>query len=168
VSGCGRDDPLHDRFFGTDGLNGIVYSGPITINTTRCLRAVAVVAGKISSLPVTHSYIFLDQVLSQPATLQAFPTIGDDVRLEHFPPASSVPGLVPTDYAMDSDPLRVDPNNPGSAIDPVKQQRFMDGMRELPLVSVTVPMIDMFGANGLYYYPNVTNKISDTRSARWR
>ncbi|HZJ13849.1 MAG TPA: chitobiase/beta-hexosaminidase C-terminal domain-containing protein, partial [Chthoniobacteraceae bacterium] len=139
--------------------NGIVYSGPITINTTRCLRAVAVVAGKISSLPVTHSYIFLDQVLSQPANPPGFPNDwGTTYASNTFPPASSVPGLVPTDYAMDSDPLRVDPNNPGSAIDPVKQQRFMDGMRELPLVSVTVPMIDMFGANGLYYYPNVTNK----------
>jgi hypothetical protein len=42
---------------------------------------------------------------------------------------------VPADYAMDSDPLRVDPKQSGVPIDPVKQQRFMDGMRELPLVS---------------------------------
>src|SRR4030095_10310199 len=59
---------------------------------------------------------------------------------------------------MDTDPVRVDPNNAGSAIDPVKQQRLKDGLRELPIVSVTIPIIDMCGVNGLYYYPNVTNK----------
>lgn len=52
---------------------GTVYSSPITISTTTCLRAVAVVAGKVTSLPVTQSYLFLDQVRTQPAASADFP-----------------------------------------------------------------------------------------------
>ncbi len=130
---------------------GILYSGPITISTTKCLRAVAFSATKIPSLPVTHSYIYLDQVLPQPNTPAGFPT--------NWGAHASFPGgVVPADYEVDSDPLRVDPNNGASAIDPVKLQRFKDGMRELPLLSVTIPMADMFNPTGMYSTPNVTNK----------
>jgi hypothetical protein len=131
--------------------NGTIYTGPIAISATSNIRAVAFGTGKIPSFPVTHSYIYLDQVLSQPANPAGFPSNWGSN-------ASFTGGVVPADYGMDTDPVRVDPNNAGSAIDPAKQQRLKDGLRELPIVSVTIPIIDMFGSNGLYYYPNVTNK----------
>ena len=101
---------------------GTIYSNPITISTTTCLRAVAVVAGKVTSLTVTHSYIFLDQVLTQPAAPAGFPADwGTAYASNTFPPASATAGLIPADYAMDTDPVRVDPLNVASAIDAVKQ-----------------------------------------------
>lgn len=138
---------------------GTVYTGPITISSTTCLRAVAIATGKIASRPVTHSYIFLDQVLTQPAAVAGFPTDwGTGYGTNVFSPASSTAGLVPADYAMDTDPIRVTPNNPASAIDPVKQQMLKDGLRELPLLSVTIAQADMFASTGLYAYPNVITK----------
>ncbi|HET6408393.1 MAG TPA: lamin tail domain-containing protein, partial [Chthoniobacteraceae bacterium] len=131
--------------------NGTVYTSPIPISATTVVRAVAFNAGKIPSFPVTHSYIYLDQVLTQPMNPAGFPS--------NWGAHASFPGgVVPADYGMDTDPVRVDPNNAGSAIDPVKQQRLKDALRELPIVSITLPIIDMFGTNGLYYNPNVTNK----------
>lgn len=127
------------------------YSTPINVTGTVVLRAVAFSTTKIPSLPVTHTYIFLDQVATQSNTPSGFPT--------NWGPLASFPGgLVPADYGMDTDPLRVDPNNAASPIDPVKQQRLSAGLRELPMLSVTIPIIDMFGVNGLYYSTNVQNK----------
>lgn len=131
--------------------NGTTYTGPITISATKNLRAVAFNPAKIPSLPVTHTYVFLDQVLTQPNTPAGFPS--------NWGPNASFPGgVVPADYEMDTDPLRVDPNNATSAVDPIKQQRLKDGLRELPIVSVTIPIIDMFGTNGLYYSTHVEDK----------
>ena len=130
--------------------NGTVYTVPITISATTCLRAVAFGTSKVASLPVTHSYVFLDQVLAQTNTPAGFPTNwGTAYGSNVFAPASGTAGLVPADYEMDSEPL---------GGDPVKIQRLKDGLRELPLVSVTIPNADMFNATGMYAYPNVTNK----------
>lgn len=138
---------------------GTVYTGPITISATTCVRAVAFGTNKIPGLPVTHSYIFLDQVLTQSNTPAGFPTNwGTTYGSNVMSPGSSTPGLIPADYEMDSDPLRVDPNNPTSAIDPIKLQRLKDGLRELPSLSVTIANADMFNSTGVYAYPNVTNK----------
>lgn len=131
--------------------NGTVYNGPISISATTIVRAVAISSGKIPSFPVTHSYIYLDQVLTQSDSPVGFPA--------NWGPHASFPGgVVPKDYGMDTDPVRVDPNNVASAVDPVKQQRLKDGLRELPIVSITLPVNDMFGASGLYYSSNVQNK----------
>jgi hypothetical protein len=219
-------------------VNGTVYSGPITISATTNVRAVAFATNKIPSLPVTHSYIFLDQVLAQSETPAGFPTNwGTGLGTSVFNPGNAgnrgvatitvnsggsgyttaptvtitggggsgatatatvsggavtavtvtarglnyssvptvsfggpgtgatatavlggVPGVVPAYYTMDSDPLRVDPSNPASAIDPAKLARFEQGMRELPLMSITVANADMFNSTGMYAYPHVQNK----------
>ena len=52
----------------------IVYSGPVPINTTTSLRAIAVKAGFKSTNIDTHTYIFLDDVIRQPARPVGFPT----------------------------------------------------------------------------------------------
>ena len=123
---------------------GAVYSGPITISATMCVRAVAYATGKVTSLPVTHTYIFLDQLLSQGNTPAGFPTTWGTY-------ANFTSNIIPADYEMDTDPLRVDPLAPASAVDAVKLQRFKDGMRELPLVSIVIPVSDIFTSTGLYY-----------------
>ncbi len=133
--------------------NGLDYAGPLTITQTTTLRAAAFLPGYLPSRTRTHSYFFLDQVIVQPVNPPGFPaTLGTRTGV-------GFPGdLVPADYEMDQDPLRVDPNDPGSAIDPAKLQRLKDGMRELPIVSVVLNNEDMFGAAGIYSYPNVNTK----------
>ncbi|TAL04995.1 MAG: hypothetical protein EPO07_04345, partial [Verrucomicrobia bacterium] len=142
----------------TDGseptdVNGFDYTGPLTITNTTTLRAAAFLTDYLPSRTRTHSYFFLDQVIVQPNNPPDFPaTLG-------YRPGYGFPGdYVPADYEMDFDPVRVDPNDPFSAIDPVKLQRLKDGLRELPIVSVVMNRDEMFGANGIYTFPTVNTK----------
>lgn len=140
----------------TDGteptaLTGFIYSGPIAIPTTTTLRAAAFAANYLPSLPRTHTYIFPDQVITQPNNPPGFPATWG-------PRAGFPDNLTPADYEMDLDPVRVDPNDPGSSLDPVKLQRLKTGLRELPVVSVVMNVEDMFGATGIYNSANVMTK----------
>ena len=53
---------------------GIVYTSPVSINTTTSLRAIAVKPGFKSTNTDTQTYIFLDDVIRQPARPDGFPT----------------------------------------------------------------------------------------------
>jgi len=131
--------------------NGLTYSTPIQITNTTLIRAAVFAANQLPSRTETHSYLYLDSVLAQPANPPGFPPHwGTNYASNTFPPASTVPGYVPADYEMDSDPLRVDPNNPASPIDPDKLQRFQQGLAEWPVVSIVMNVEDMFGNTGLY------------------
>ena len=122
---------------------GLDYSGPLTITNTTVVRAVALKTGYLRSRVITHSYLFLDQVLHQSNTPRGFPkTWGRSQGFQN--------GVVPADYEMDTDPLRVKPNDPSSAVDPEKLLRFRQGLRELPIVSLSLDTQEMFGARGLY------------------
>ena len=44
---------------------GRLYTGPIPITTTTCLRAIATKAGWMSTKVDTHTYFFLDDVIRQ-------------------------------------------------------------------------------------------------------
>ncbi|MCP4455724.1 MAG: hypothetical protein GY809_30055, partial [Planctomycetes bacterium] len=43
-----------------------VYTGPITVNTTTCLRAAAFSTAYVPSTIGTHTYIFVDDIIDQP------------------------------------------------------------------------------------------------------
>ena len=47
--------------------NGAVYSSPISISTTSCLRAVGYASNYVTSPPVTHTYVYTADVLQQTA-----------------------------------------------------------------------------------------------------
>jgi len=131
--------------------NGQTYSAPIQITDTTYIRAAAFANNYLPSRVNTHSYIYLDSVLAQPNNPPGFPST--------WGTAANFPGnIVPADYEMDSDPLRENPYDPGSPIDPVKLQRFKDGLRELPVVSLVLNRDDMFGPNGLYPKSTSGNK----------
>src|SRR4029077_4943723 len=53
--------------------NGTIYTSPISITTTRVVRAVAYIDSLNVSVSVTHSYIFLNDVITQPLSI---PTSG--------------------------------------------------------------------------------------------
>ena len=148
--------------FTTDGSEptastGTVYTGPMEVTNTAVIRAIATRANMLPSATVTHTYLFLEQVLRQPNNPAGFPTNWGGTNIQDvvaanatFSPGTTIPLLVPADYEMDMDPLRVDPNNTNSPIDAVKLQRLKDGLRELPVMSVVMKVDDMFGTNGLY------------------
>ena len=50
-----------------------IYEAPITINTTTTLRLRAFGEGLIPSETLTHSYLFIDDVLQQPHRPSGFP-----------------------------------------------------------------------------------------------
>ena len=53
---------------------GTIYSGPINITGTTVLRAIATAVGAAPSGVATQTYLFLDQVIVQPALPAGFPT----------------------------------------------------------------------------------------------
>jgi len=55
--------------------SGAIYSAPILINGTTLLRAAAFRDGLIPTEADTQTYLFLDQMLQQPASLPGYPTI---------------------------------------------------------------------------------------------
>ncbi len=133
--------------------NGLDYTGLIPIADTTCLRAAAFAPGYLPSRTRTHSYIFLESVPNQSNFPLGLPTDWGTRSGYGFPG-----NLVPADYEMDADPLRADPNNPATAIDPVKLQRLKAGLRELPIVSIVMDNANIFGPAGMYYSPNVISK----------
>ena len=51
-----------------------LYTGPISISSTTIVRAMAVKAGLLSTNVDTHSYLFVDSVLTQPEDPDGFPS----------------------------------------------------------------------------------------------
>lgn len=145
-------------------VNGLTYTGPIRITNTAFIRAAVFASNYLPSRVVTHSYIYLDSVPYQANNPPGFPNHwGTNYGTWVFSPASSIPGFVPADYEMDWDPLRVDPNDPASPIDPEKFRRLMDGLRELPVLSLVMKTDDMFGPGGLYPTSSSANKAPNQK-----
>lgn len=108
--------------------NGTDYVAPLVISNTTLLRAVAFKEGTRVSTISTFSYIFLHQVMRQPALPPGLPA---GPRAWNGQPST---------YQMD--PRIVD--------DPVYRDRLRDAFKSLPVVSVVCPREDMFGPRGLY------------------
>ncbi|QIL75320.1 chitobiase/beta-hexosaminidase C-terminal domain-containing protein [Hymenobacter sp. HDW8] len=82
----------------TDGsaptaTSGLVYSGAIPINTTSVIRAIGY-SGASTTPVTTHSYLFLNDVIRQPATISGWPN--NDYAL-------GAGGTATHDYEMDPD-----------------------------------------------------------------
>ncbi len=121
------------------------YTGPISINTTTVVRAVAI-SGSNKSPVVTHTYIFLAAVRNQnDATVKAagWPDrfAADDDR-----------GYYPADYEMDPEVLN-HPNNAG---------KFESVMRSLPTLSIVTDLDNLWHPDyGIYYNPNAKEGHED-------
>jgi len=126
--------------------NGILYTGPISIagNSDQAVvnvRALAFKAGLLSSRVVTHSYIFPQFVLAQPANPAGFP----DSWITQTNAATTNETVVPADYEMDS---RIITNSAYSAL-------AAQGLTNLPTLSIVADIDDLFSQNGgIYANPN--------------
>ena len=118
---------------GTPGTTtGTLYSGPITISTTTPLRAVAYKDG-VESEVVTHTYIFLADVLTQGNSPSGYP----DEFAE-----SDENGPYPADYEMDSEVVN-DPDYSGI---------MQDALTAIPSLSIVTDIEHLFDSTtGIYY-----------------
>jgi hypothetical protein len=124
---------IYYRLDGVDPLGagghsptGTKYTGPIPISRTTCVRAAAVRTGWKSSATVTATYIFLGDVIRQPAFPPGFPTYWGATRV---------------DYGMDPDVVD----------SPAYASTIKDDLKTIPSVSVVLANDDFFGAQkGIY------------------
>jgi len=119
-------------YYTTDGSEpsqaSTPYTGPVPINTTTCLRAKAFKPDWLPTNVDTQTYIFLADVIHQPANPPGFPT--------------SWNGSSP-DYEMDSDIVD----------DPSYSDTIIDDLKTIPSVSIVMDVDDLFGSSGIYSNP---------------
>ena len=108
---------------------GLIYSGPIPIATTTCLRAMAVKDGWKPSKVDAVTYIFLKDVIRQPRNPSAFPLSW---------------GSQAADYEMDPDITT------SAAYGPLMEEALLS----IPTLSIVMNTEGMFGTNGIYANPN--------------
>ena len=108
--------------------NGLTYSGPININSTTTLRAVATRTNYLSVPDRTWSYLFLDDVLNQ----------SND---------GSAPAGFPADWGANAVDYGIDPDVRAIEGD----QAIKDALLAVPSWSITTDIENLFDANtGIY------------------
>ena len=107
---------------------GDEYENPIEINTTTCLRAIAFKDKWMSSDVDTQTYIFLDDVIHQPAKPDDFPVKwwGNEDDPNN------------ADYEMD--PEIVNPH----------LSTIKDDLKSIPTMSLVMDLDSLFGSSGIY------------------
>lgn len=105
---------------------GQVYTEPITIAQTTCLRAVAVKTGWYDSEIVTQSYLFTSDIIEQSDHPIGFP--------------SSWKSRI-VDYAMDQD-----------VVDSYRDE-IEEDLKSTPIVCISLPNDSLFGDDGIYTHP---------------
>ncbi len=112
--------------------NGTVFTTPIYVDHTLAVRAAAYATNLIPTEVETHSYIFLQQVLNQPATLAGYPATWQ--------------ASYPADYGMD----------PAIGYDPVYGKTISNDFRSLPTLSIVMSHADLWDPS-IGIYPNSTS-----------
>ncbi len=121
-------DVPHARDEHTGQLIGRRYTGPIQISTTACVRAVAIKSGWKNSSIVSHTYLYLDDVIRQPRRPDGFPSRW---------------GWRSADYEMDGDVVD----------NPAYSATIKDDLKSTPSVCLVIPNADFFEGDGIYANP---------------
>ena len=122
--------------------SGTLYAGPIQVSASTTLRAQAFRDGFLQSTPITHTYLFVNDVIRQnyQATLnRGFPTTWG--------------GTAP-DYGMDPDVIGVfdaqGNSLGGDLFGGAYAATIKNDLLALPTMSIVMNMSEMFGPNGIY------------------
>jgi hypothetical protein len=137
------DTPDATIRYTTDGsqpteTNGVLYTGPIQVDTTLLVRAVAFRQNYWPSNVDTHTYIFLEDVLVQPSAPPGFPSTWGTHSVDFGEHAKGSP--VMADYEMD--PQVVD--------DGRYRPMIADGLESIPSLSL---VMDVASFEDLYSHP---------------
>jgi hypothetical protein len=119
---------------------GIVYRNPISIDTTTCLRAVAVKNSWAPSSIVTQTYIFLDDVIRQATD----PVTGSQTTPLGYPASW---GTVAGDYQVDPDVVGQNGKDKFSGL---YARTIKDDLKSVPTISLVMDKDDWFGPTGIY------------------
>ena len=111
---------------------GSTASVVLLVATTALLQAVAFRDGWATSRVATHTYVYLDDVVRQPAAPSGLPLVWDGVS----------EGPYDANYEMD--PEIVD--------DPAYQADLLAGLRSIPTLSVVMDPADLWGTDGIYIH----------------
>lgn len=112
--------------------NGTLYTGPISIDTTRTVRAIAFFDDWLPTNVDTQTYLFIEDVVKQPEDPPNWPpNWGFD---------NQVGGIVASDYEMDP---RVVNNTNGLGVYTVQE-----ALRDIPTVAISMDQDDITGGNG--------------------
>ncbi len=127
----------------TDGsqpteINGRLYTKPVHIDATTSLRAAAFKPNFWPSYVNTHTYIFLDHVLTQPANPPNFPATWG-IHAEDFKEYTTGSPVM-ADYEMD----------PEIVNHPRYSQAIKDGLTSIPIISM---VMDSQSFDELYSHP---------------
>ena len=116
-----------------DGNTSPVAS--VDISTTTAVRARAYLDGWVPTNADSHSYLFLQDIIEQPDQPDGFPTRWN--------------GAPSVDYGMD----------PEVFDDPNYRSDLLAGLREIPTLSITSDVENLFGASGLYSNTQSTQEV---------
>ena len=126
-------------------IGGTKYIGPILVDRTTTLRAAAFLDGWRSSQVVTHTYLFLDDIVTQDqaaALAAGFPASWNGQA---------------ADYALDSRVIgRAGQDNYNGKY----TATIRDDLQSLPSMCIVMDIDDMFGSQGIYSNPT-------SRGASW-
>ena len=112
----------------------------IEISTTTVLRATTFASGFLPSATSTYSYIYLEDVINQPASIPGFPN-----GVLHNS-ASDDP--VPLDMAMDPEVVTA------------YRDEIIDSLESIPTLSISTNIDNIFGDAGFYLHNNHEHKVS--------
>ncbi len=129
---------------------GTVYSAPLNITTTTALRAKAFKAGLLESDLLTSTYIYVDDVAKQPASIPGWPDnwgIGSNNYTYDRP----------ADYEMD--PRVVNNTLPGYSI--------REALLDIPTIAITMEQEDFIGKDNESGINDSTNGIYTHGQSRW-
>ncbi|MCK6626334.1 MAG: lamin tail domain-containing protein [Anaerolineae bacterium] len=141
----------------TDGsepteTGGVVYTAPLTISSTSLVRAAAFKPNFRTSPAVTHSYIFLDDVLTQPQNPAGFPGTWGGYK--------GAPVLA--DYEMDPEVVN----------DPRYRPVIKEALRAIPTLSLVTDMPNFYhlyanpGRRGRAWERPVSVELLDPQNSR--
>ena len=112
--------------------NGLTYENPLPISTTATVRAIATFADWIPTNVDSHTYLFIEDVVRQPADPPNWPSDwGFDNQVDQ---------LVASDYEMDP---RVVDNTNGLGVHTVQA-----ALRDIPTVAISMNQSDITGGSG--------------------
>ncbi len=131
----------------TDGsepteTHGTLYSGPIPISTTATIRAFAYKTGETSTNIDTHSFVFVNDVIQQPANIAGYP---NNTYALHNGGTTAV-----HDYEMDPAIVNAAAYSSGMA----------QSMKDIPTLSIVVDPDEIFTNAGFYDGTDVEKKVS--------
>jgi hypothetical protein len=112
--------------------SGLVYTGPLTISTTSTVRAIATFSNWLPTNIDTHTYLFIEDVVQQPADPPGWPS---DWGFD-----SQVGQNVASDYEMDPRVLN-DTNGLGV-------YTVQEALRDIPTVAISMNQADISGGTG--------------------